>query len=319
MRFVNYFFGKENQMKNSQFADFLLTHRRMVVTGLFIAFCLLLAIRFWGFPTLDENGNTDWHSLVVAVLEGLISTIVISFVVAVTLWWTKPPLDRIPPGFEVPPVDISKTLEAAASESDVWEYNGHTGRYVRNQIFQRLRQRSRQHNMNVSVRMMILDPRNIVLCNKYARYRTQRRSNVTFGDDWTPQTVQQQLIATVAKTACLHAENNQVQCEIRFRTVLSQFRFDKSNYQILVTQEDPQEPAFSYPKGSRFFDYYERENHLIWDQSPNFDIAVVAPIDAENREDLQSKLNEFMGGDEEAEQLVASALEIVDNDHSPYA
>ena len=319
MRFVKYFFGKGTQMQNSVIANFLLAHRRMVVTGLGIAFCLLVVVRFLGFPTLDNDGNTDWWSLFVEVLDGLISTIVVGFVVAVTLWWTRPPLDRIPPGFEVPPVDISKILQAAAIDSDEWVYIGHTGRYVRNRIFPILRQCSQQHNMDVRVRMMILDPRDIVLCEEYAKYRKRCRSNETFRDNWTPEKVRKQLIATVAKTACLHAENNHVQCEIRFRNALSQFRFDKSNDQIMVTQEDPQEPAFSYPRGSRFFDYYQRENQLIWNQSPNFDISEVTPCDAENRDELQSKLNEFMGGDEEAEQLVASSLEIIDNDHSPYA
>ena len=306
-------------MKISKLSEWMLAHQKMVVTLLVISFAFLLILRFFVFPTHDTNGKVDWHSLIGTTLDGLISTIIVSFVVAITFWWIKSPLDRIPPGFEIVPSAISNTLESTAKESTTWEYIGHTGRYVRNRVFPILDDSSRRNNRPVHLRMMILDPRNLALCERYVNYRMQSRSNELFADNWTTKTVRIELLTTIAKTALLSAKNNQVQCEIRFKCVLSQFRIDASDDRIVVTQEDPQEPAFSYPKGSKFFDYYRRENRLIWDQSPPFDLAAITPDKVSDKIDLKNKLIVFIGDGASEVDLVEASINLLEDDRSPYA
>lgn len=306
-------------MRYNVLGEWVVAHRRMVVSLLVVLFIALAVVRFLIFPTLDPKGNIDWRSIVTKTLDGLISTIVVSFVVAVTLWWTKPPLDRIPPGFEVPPNSISITLEGSATLTSEWEYLGHTGRYVRNRIFPILRKQSQQNNRQVRVRMMILDPRNSDLCKKYAEYRNRSRSSDMFQDEWTTKKVQEELIATVLRTAELNVENNQVKCELRFRTFLSQFRFDVSDEHIMVTQEDPQEPAFSYPIGSRFFDYYKRENQLVWDQTPEFDLETVSPRLGEDDTAKTQRLAQFLNEIDGGAVIASKAVAVLEKDKSPYA
>ena len=291
----------------------------MVVSLLVVLFLGLLTARCLAFPTLDQSGNFDWRSLVTATLDGLISTIVVSFVVAATLWWTRPPLERIPPGYEVPPTSISNTLEAEAVASREWEYLGHTGRYVRTRIFPLLRKHSQQNNRQVRVRITILDPRNLELCQRYADYRKRSRSSEVFKDEWTAEKVRDEVMATVAAAAGLNAEVNHVQCEIRFRTSLSQFRFDVSDNQVMVTLEDPQEPAFSYPRGSRFFDYYKRENQLVWEQCEPLEIGNLSSYTTDVAASLKARLVEFLGGDANITDIVGRSLAILDKDKSPYA
>ncbi|AZV77134.1 hypothetical protein EBB79_03990 [Parasedimentitalea marina] len=305
-------------MRKSNLAEWTLAHRRLVVTLLVLVFAVLIGIRILVFPTLDLNNEIDWPAMGTSSLDALIATIVVSFVVAVTLWWTKPPLDRIPPGFEIPPTSISNTLEAEATLTNEWEYLGHTGRYVRNRIFPIVQKHSHQNNRRVNVRMMVLDPRNDALCGQYAKYRNRSRSSEMFKEDWTMQKVQEELIATVARTVLLNAVENHVHCELRFRNFLSQFRFDVSSDQVMVTQEDPQEPAFSYPRGSRFFEYYKRENQLIWDQSPSFDIHSITPEPDQMENGMAAMLSEFLGRDT-ADKTVERALELLAADRSPYA
>lgn len=305
-------------MKNDILANWVLAHRRAVIFSLIGSFVLLVVVRIFIFPTLNSNNDVDWGAMAVSSLDGLISTIVVSFVVAVTLWWTKPPLDRIPPGFEIPPTSISNRLEAEAAVTNEWEYLGHTGRYVRNRIFPIIEQYSLQNNISANVRIMILDPRNDELCDMYAQYRNRSRSSQLFKEDWNKQKVKEELIATVAKTVILNCKNNNVRCEIRFRNFLSQFRFDVSMDQIMVTQEDPQEPAFSYPRGSRFFHYYKRENQLIWDQAPQFDIKTIMPNSDQSNDQLEQILAHFLGGTESLE-TARRALKLLLGDSSPYA
>lgn len=306
-------------MQKSSLADWMLAHRRMVVSLLLLLFFVLLALRYLGFPTLNQAGAIDWRSQVTATLDGLISTIVVSFVVAVTLWWTKPPLDRIPPGYEVPPTSISNTLETAAAVTNEWEYVGHTGRYVRSRIFPLLKKHSQQNNRPVRVRMTILDPRDMELCQRYADYRKRSRSSEVFKDDWTAEKVRDELVATVAATIELNSGVNHIQCEIRFRSTLSHFRFDVSDDQVMVTQEDPQEPAFSYPRGSRFYDYYKRENQLVWSQCEPVDIGGLGSNSVEVADKLNSELVAFMGSNSDSADIVARSMAILAEGKSPYA
>lgn len=305
-------------MKESKISEWMISHRRLVVTLLILAFLSLLVVRIFVFPTLDAAGNIDWTAMITSSLDGLISTIVISFVVAVTLWWTKPPTDRIPPGFEVLPTSISKQLEHEATLTDQWEYLGHTGRYVRNRIFPILEKHAQKQNQRIHIRMVILDPRNDELCDQYAKYRNRSRSSEIFQDHWSKQKVKEELIATVARCIILDQEENQVRCEIRFRSFLSQFRLDVSRDQIMVTQEDPQEPAFSYPRGSRFFDYYKRENQLIWDHASPLPQSITASNYNQCMNMLAEQLASFLGGSDSAK-VADRALELLQSDRSPYA
>jgi hypothetical protein len=296
--------------------EWMHAYRRLVVILLVIAFLALLFLRV----LLAQNipGEKVWIVLASSILDGLIATIVVSFVIAVTLWWTKPPSDRIPPGFEVPPTDISKELEEAAANTDEWAFLGHTGRDVRNRIFPILRRQSKAHKRQVNVRITILDPRNDKLCKDYAEYRNSVRSSELFHTEWTKEDVQKELIVTIAKTVRLNAEQNNVHCELKYKNFVSQFRFDISDGQIMVTQEDPQEPGFAYPRGSLFFKYYKRESQLIWDlQSKDAKISSIPdPKTSDTQFALQ--LSGILGNRIEMK-IIKSALKRINGDRSLYA
>ena len=238
-------------MKSFALSEWMLSHRKIAVSFLVLAFLLLIMVRYGLFPSRTATDEIDWRTQWTGILDGLISTIVVSFVVASTLWWTKPPLERIPPGFEILPGSISNILEKSARESTEWEYVGHTARYVRNRIIPILLEQSSRNNRNVRVRMLVIDPSDNQLCQKYADYRNRSRSGHLFQNKWTKEDVQAQILVTLAKLVNLHHDSNFFSCEIRLRRFLSQFRVDASYDQLTVTQEDPQEPAYQYPRGSR--------------------------------------------------------------------
>lgn len=162
------------------------------------------------------------------------------------------------------PKEISKSLEEAAKATDEWEYVGHTGRYVRNRIFEIMKDQSGRENRPSRIRLIVLHPANDALCGYYATYRNRSRSSEMFQVNWSTDRVKEELIITLLKTIKLHAGSNYITCEIGFRNFVSQYRSDMSNNQVTITQEDPQEPAFQYPRGSKFYEYSRRENQLIW-------------------------------------------------------
>ncbi|MEM1078938.1 MAG: hypothetical protein AAGI09_10460 [Pseudomonadota bacterium] len=87
----------------------------------------------------------------------------------------------------------------------------------------------------------------------------------------------------------------------------------------MVTQEDPQEPAYSYPRGSRFFDYYKRENQLIWEQCELLDIGNLGSDATEMGDGLKARLVEFLGDDADGAATVEKSLAILAKGKSPYA
>ena len=250
----------------------MLAHKRAVILSLILGFGLILIIRMFVYPTQTPSGETDWLAFIRGALDALLSTIVVTAIVAISLWWLRPPPERLPTAFEVFPREISKKLKEVARSSEEWNYVGHTGRFVRNSIFPVLQEFSKSQGKYINVRMAILDPCDEELCQKYANYRNSGRTRNKSENDWTVIDVQSELIVTTVKSLQIdRATSNRVKCEIRYRPFLSQFRFDASREQVLVTQEDQQEPAFQFVKGSRFFDHYQREIEMIWDQSRALD------------------------------------------------
>ncbi|MEO1252189.1 MAG: hypothetical protein AAFW81_07580 [Pseudomonadota bacterium] len=299
--------------------EWLLKHRRMAVVITALAFLLLLVLRHFLFASYDVNGEYDWAANIRSVLDALIAAIVVSLFVSFALWWLRPPSDRIPPGFEIPAIEISRTLERSTAATDEWEYIGHTARYVRTRIIPDLVEHSNRENKPCRIRIVILDPDIATLCEQYANYRNRSRSNELFNSEWTCNKVRAELLASIIRILQSHTANNYVSCEIGLRAFLSQYRTDRTREIALVTQEDPQEPAYKYVRGSRFYEHIKRENELIWEQSRKLDLASVSAQTANDRLKLKAALILWVPSLSNDETLLEQAFRIVNNDKSPYA
>ena len=306
-------------MRGNRFSEWVRAHRKMTISFLVLSFFSLIACRLVFFHSTTDAGEVDWFVLVNQILDGLISTIVVSFVVAVTLWWTKEPLERIPPGYEILSNQITLKLEAAAADSDEWEYVGHTARYTRNKVFASLQSQSKSTNRQINVRVVIIDPSKEELCGYYAKYRNSSRSKEMFQKEWDVDVVRSELLATIIKCLRIHFGPDRISCEVRFRDFLSQYRYDLSSNQVMVTQEDPQEPAYQYPRGSRFFEYCKRENHLMWQQASSRDFREAISCSLDNKESVVAFLSDVFHDCRNIGELAGQAFDLLEHDSSPYA
>ena len=298
----------------------MLAHRRAVVSCFIFGFLVIFILRVSVFPSQTENGQPDWPAFIRAALDTLLSTIIVTFVISVSLWWLKPPAERLPTAFEVFPRAISKKLKEVARDSEKWDYMGHTGRYVRNSIFPILIESSTSQGKHISIRMAILDPRDKNLCEIYANYRNSSRTGNRSENDWTVVDVQSELVVTTFKSLKIdQAADNRVKCEVRYRPFLSQFRFDGSTEQVMVTQEDQQEPAFQFFKGSRFFDHYQQEIEMIWGQSTTFNSSIFSQSIFSDIEKLKKEFEQLLSLGKDFEEIWVSAVDKYNRDKSPYA
>jgi len=226
---------------------------------------LLLVVRFGLLGETKPNGQTDFNAIYRSVLDVLISTIVVSAVVALVVRYVRPPEEEPESTLYVQPNDVDHYLRNAATTTREWTYFGHTGRYVRSAIFPLLLEQVKRGTV-VRLLMLILDPNDDPLCEYYAQYRSTART-AKRGPRWTRETVQSELLATILCAMELRASSVSMEVEIGFIKHVSLFRVDLATDRALITQEDSQEPALGYESDSRFYKYYRRDSRMARDQA----------------------------------------------------
>lgn len=296
-------------------------HRRAVL----LCVLLLLGIALWLrlFVYVERVGaRVSYDALIRASLDGLLSTILVSAVLGTFFWWVSAPANgqRTPVIGELFPDLISNRLERAALVADEWDYVGHTARYVRSRILPILGTRSKRGGRPVKVRFVIIDLLNVALCREYAAYRGKSRSSPFSPRVWDTVGIQTELLTTIVCLIQAKARFPDLEIRLGLAPSFSLWRFDRSNDMVVVTQEDPQQPAYRYEKDSRFFNYHLQECELAWQLARG--IVVTAP-QAENLSEAQvGDIVQRLLGRAAARQLapfLPAAYEAAKAPASPYA
>jgi hypothetical protein len=249
----------------ANFRAWISYHERMISIVFILLLIFLLFVRFVWFGETTVEGNTDSVAVTRSILNGLISALVVTAVVALVLRYTSPPREAAGSTSYIQSNDIDGHLRAGAIKTKEWTYYGHTGRYVRSAIFPILLDQARRGRA-IHVRMLILDPSDDRLCEYYARYRDTTRT-ARRGPQWSKDTVKSELLATVFTAMELRALSPAINMEIGFVKHVSLFRLDLATDRVLITQEDAHEPALGYDSDSRFYDYYRRDATMALDQA----------------------------------------------------
>lgn len=250
-------------------------HRKLLFVIVFLVFCVLLLLRTFVFNELDAAGKPNHAALLRAFFDTLMSTILVSSSVTIALLWVRYPVDESDSETFIQPFMIDECLRRGAVDTKEWYYLGHTGRYIRSQILPFINKDSLARNENKKVKVIILDPLNDNLCDFYATYRNNTRSNQSKQEVWTMEKVRHDLFATVLCMIELQQANSMLEVNAGFLAVVSLFRADISSSMALITQEDSQEPAIRFSCGSHFYKCYRRELELSWRQSYQLGIAKV--------------------------------------------
>lgn len=296
-------------------------HRRAVLLSVALLLALAIWLRLFVFVE-RVDGKINFDSLMRGSLDGLLSTILVSAIIGTFFWWVSAPTNgqRTPVIGELFPDLISNRLERAALVASQWDYVGHTGRYVRSRILPILGDRSKRESMKITIRFVIIDPGNVPLCAAYADYRVNSRSSPFSPRIWDTEGIQTELLTTII---CL------IQAKARFPSLIinlglaptfSLWRFDRSNHMVVVTQEDPQQPAYRYEDESRFFSYHRQECDLAWQLARQIEIK--APKREQLSEPQIADILQQLLGHATAHQLapfLPAAYEAAKAPASPYA
>jgi hypothetical protein len=278
----------------SSTSEWIIAHRRAVTLSAISIIFMIGVVRVYLVGEWDSANRFVYDGFARNIIDSLLSTILVSCAIAAFFWWVRAPITRTPLGGELFPDVISKHLEAAANVADHWEYFGHTGRYVRSRILPILGARSKALSTTITVRFIIINPDNVTLCSAYADYRSRSRSSTITPRSWNVETVQADLIATIICLIQMKAKYPQLDIMLGLYPSFGLWRIDKSNEMAVVTQEDPQQPAYRYVRGSRFFGYCRQECEEAWRQAIQYKIQA-RPGSPLREDELRANLHTTLG------------------------
>lgn len=147
--------------------------------------------------------------------------------------------------------------DEALDKTEVWQHNGHIGRWVRSRALVRLRETAQERGIPNRATLILIDPRSESTCAEYSRYRTllSRRRTPDIDDI---DEVKIQILATVAVAATMN-EDPRLDVDIYFKTSFDTERLDLSDTVAFRTLADPGNVAVAYVRGAggRRHSFYE--------------------------------------------------------------
>lgn len=194
--------------------------------------------------------------------------------------------------------EVGHALEEARRSTDRWTFKGGTGSYMRAVTLPECIANARRERRALLVRMEILDPTNIEVCERYARFRhtVATKPDVT-GEDWTTDRVRLESFATVLAACWHHEQYGLLDVDVGLSTTMTRFRWDLSDRYVVMTQEDDRGSAMIFDSGKFYYDCWSTELQLSREQCRRVPIELAGdvPLGAEPSADQVSKLFTVLG------------------------
>jgi hypothetical protein len=160
--------------------------------------------------------------------------------------------------------EITQALAAARRDTDRWQFRGGTGTYIRAVTLPECVANARRDRRALLVRLEIIDPTNDEVCTSYARFR---RSVAGAQTGWTVERTRRESYATIV-AASWHAQRYELlDIEIGLSQTMPTLRWDLSKNSLLITQEDPRNPALMVDNGKLLYDYFHTELRKSFEQA----------------------------------------------------
>lgn len=227
-----------------------------------IAFLIFLLItRFGIFPIegLKEKANQEFVSFIDKFVTSIITALVVGFFIYKLQIDEKKKLLE----FTSSSPQIEDKLHQARNNCDSWKFNGGLGRYTRFKTLPELSNICIKKRETYKVEIIILNPENEVLLQKYADFRnsvdTKANCNTLF--------LRKELLATIFSAINIARTNQFLEIDIFIKDFFTLSRMDISNETAIISREDPLIPTIICYKESYLFKHYKEEFQQVRRQS----------------------------------------------------
>lgn len=242
-----------------------------------IIICLLLIIflvRYFLIPYIrNETIVFNVHSLN-EILDSLFTSILVTVGLAIFLFWLTPQ-NKLNAQIKIlQPVEIGETIIKARTNTEKWWFNGGSGRYTRTVTLPYLANYARQNNKRIEIKIQIMNPKNDLLCEKYASYKNSLRT-ADKSNQRTKESVQLDLISTIVSAFAWKTEQPFLEITFGLKDSFSLFRTDLSSSGAIITKEDPIEPGILYEHGTFFYSAQAEDFTQSFNQTIQLDTNIL--------------------------------------------
>lgn len=232
------------------------------ITG--ILFILILLIRLLVIPKISMYISQEFINISNAILDAIFSTGVSTVVIASLAFWLTPRIVKKSQIDIIDPKEIKTYLERARDTDEYW-FSGGTGRFTRSTTIPKLAADARFSNFSKKIVLIMINPDNEGVCSNYVKYRNRIRSGVK--TNWNHKKLKKEILATIVSGYSWKREQPLLELTIGLIDHYSMFRFDLSTELVVITKEDPTEPALMCEKETFFFKSYLEDLRLSLSQS----------------------------------------------------
>lgn len=201
--------------------------------------------------------NHPWKLVLDNVILTIASSLLVSTVISMFILWVAPKKVLNARVEILQPYEINSCHLESRKKTTQWWYNGGSGRYTRNVTLPSLAKSCRDENCSIDVRIQILNPENQNLCKLYADYRNGLKSSK--GEKRTTEDVQYDLLSTIICAYYWKEVQTNLNVIMYLKNHFSPFRMELSDNLILITREDPLDPAIVYRKDSFYYAAYRND------------------------------------------------------------
>lgn len=236
-------------------------HRRTFVWLLILLFALALLIDW----QLSSFSFADaFLEYVRAIAGAILTSLFLLWVISSFIPRNK----RVEGLVELEAGKITEEFDRLLSTATRWRYKGNFGRYMRGKVLPTLANRQ-----NCDISACVIDPRNIELCEKHARYRNQINS-IDKGKNYDADAVALEVLVTVVICAWYSA-NRRADVKLYLSASFDPVRIDSNDEAMILTVEDRRSPALMVKKSHFTYEHFETSMEFARNQGTKVNLQGV--------------------------------------------
>lgn len=227
---------------------------------------LLLIIRFGVFPIESVNESTNKE--IVSFIDKFVTSIITALIVGYFIYKLQIDEKKKSLEFTSSSPQIEDKLDQARKKCDSWKFNGGLGRYTRYMTLPELSSISSKKRETYKVELIILNPENDILLQKYADFR----NSVNLKANWNINFLRKELLATLFSAIYTTKTNQFLEIDVYVKDFFTLSRMDISNETAIISREDPLIPTIICYNESYLFKHYKEEFQQVKRQSKKIDL-----------------------------------------------
>lgn len=216
-----------------------LKSRRSKRVFLFVTFLFLLLVSLSLYATITFKARLSLSAY--DILYSILIELIAATITAIVIFSTISALLGEESKFEyvkvLDPLSTKLLHKRALEHTDVWNHNGHFGRWVRTTALPVLAHTSIERGIITHANFCILNPKNEELCRKYIKYRNR----ITFKDPAISslKDVQLEILSSIIVAHMYHRDSTGLTVNVHLKDCISMVREDMTSEFVFRTHINP--------------------------------------------------------------------------------